>query len=87
MCEERARPQPRRLILGEHFAQSTAGNGYGRDGAAYADWDSAIVARSTAAHNLNFNGYITYAWGKNGMLVSDAELIHFEQTYLAQTLP
>jgi hypothetical protein len=76
-----------RLILGEHFAQTVSGTGYGRDGVAYSDWDSAILARSQAAHSLNFPGYITYAWGKNGMQVSDADLIHFEQTYVAQTLP
>jgi hypothetical protein len=76
-----------RLILAEDFAQSTAGNGWGRDGVDAAAWDAAITARSTAAHNLHFAGFISYAWSGNQMQASEADLVHFEQTYRAATLP
>jgi hypothetical protein len=76
-----------RFILAEDFAQSTAGNGWGRDGVSYADWDAAITARSAGAHNVNFAGFISYAWSSNQMQDSEADLVHYEQTYRAATLP
>jgi hypothetical protein len=36
---------------------------------------------------VGFPGFISYAWSKNRMKVSDKELIHFENTYKAQALP
>ena len=76
-----------RLILGEHFAQTVSGTGYGRSGVSYAGWDSALIARGHALQNIGFSGFISYAWGKNGMMVSDADLTHFEDTYLSVRLP
>lgn len=75
------------LFLAEHFGQTVAGTGWGRDGVSYAGWDNAINARSTAAHNVGFAGFIGYAWSKNGMGVSEADMVHFEDTYRAKTLP
>ncbi|HTL30478.1 MAG TPA: hypothetical protein VL282_14705, partial [Tepidisphaeraceae bacterium] len=75
------------LFLAEHFGQTVAGTNWGRSGVSYAGWDNAINARSTAAHNVGFAGFIGYAWSKNGMLVSEADMIHFEDTYRAKTLP
>lgn len=76
-----------RFFLGEDFQLTTAGTGWGRDGVTVSEWDTAIIARSQAARNVGFAGYLTYAWGKNNMGVSDSEMTHFEDTYAAQMLP
>lgn len=77
-----------RLIEGEEYAMTTAGNGYGRDGVSYDDWDATIIARAGALHSLGtYYGTIGYAWGKNAMLDTLDDQIHFIQTYRAQTLP
>ena len=76
-----------KLMLGEHFGQTVAGTGWGRSGVTSNEWDLAIAARSPAAINLAFTGYLTYSWGGNGMMVSDDELVHFEDTYRTNPLP
>ncbi len=76
-----------KLYLVEHFGQTVTDTGWGRSGCSYVGWDNAINARSTAAHNVGFAGFCSYAWAKNAMLVSDTDLIHFENTYTAKTLP
>lgn len=76
-----------RLMLGEHFGHTLAGTGWGRSGVSSNAWDQAIVARSQAALNLAFTGYLTYAWGGNAMLVSEEEMVHFEDTYRVFPLP
>jgi len=76
-----------RLLLGEHFAQTVADTGYGRSGVSSNAWDSAIAARSLAAKNVGFAGFIGYAWDKNGLGVSEDEMIHFEDTYATNPLP
>ncbi|WP_150107544.1 immunoglobulin domain-containing protein [Pedosphaera parvula] len=78
---------PNRLILGEHFAQSTNSTGFGRSGVSSNNWDSAIIARSRGATNVAFAGFIGYSWGANGMNVSQDEMIHFEDTYATNPLP
>lgn len=75
------------IYLAEHFGQTVAGTGWGRDGCSYAGWDNAIKARAQAAHNVGFTGFIGYAWEKNGMGVSEADQCHFEDTYASQVLP
>lgn len=76
-----------KLYLVEHFGQTVTNTGWGRSGCSYAGWDNAINARSTAAHNVGFPGFVSFAWAKNAMLVSDTDLLHFEDTYRAKTLP
>lgn len=76
-----------KCFLVEDFAQTTSGTNWGRGGCSYAGWDNAINARSTAAHNIGFPGFVSFAWGFNDMLVSDTDLLHFEDTYRAKTLP
>ncbi len=76
-----------KLILGEHFAQTVAGTGWGRSGIASNEWDQAINARSRAALNLGFTGFASYAWVYNGMLAIKEEMIHFEKTYATNALP
>jgi hypothetical protein len=76
-----------RIWLGEDFAQTLAGTTWGRGGVSFANWDAALAARGQGARNVGFAGFISYAWGKNAMGVSDAEMIHFEDTYLSVPLP
>jgi len=75
------------LFLTEDFQQTVAGTAWGRSGVSYAGWDNAINARSTAAHNVGFAGFCSYAWEHNNMGVSEADMVHFENTYKAKTLP
>ena len=76
-----------RLILGEHFSHNLSGSGYGRSGVSSNDWDKVIIARGKAARNVQFAGFIGYAWGGNAMNVSSNEMIHFEDTYSTNPLP
>jgi len=76
-----------RLFLVEHFGQTPAGVQWGRAGVSAEDWNGAIRVRSEAADQVGFAGFVSYAWAKNRMKVSDAELLQFEDTYRAQTLP
>lgn len=70
-----------RLILGEDYAQTTAATPYGRSGVSLADWEAAIRLRAQAIYNLPFAGAIGYAWGKNNMQVSDADILYAEDVY------
>ncbi len=78
-----------RLFLVESFAntENAADRPWGRQGVSLEDWDKAIAVRSAALRTVGFPGFISYAWSKNRMKVSDAELIHCENTYKAQALP
>jgi hypothetical protein len=76
-----------RLYLFEHFGHTVAGTNYGRSGVSYAGWDNAIKVRADAAREVGFAGFVGYAWGKNGMGVSEADMVHFEQTYATKVLP
>jgi hypothetical protein len=76
-----------KLYLAEHFGHTVAGTGWGRDGCSYAGWDNAIKARADAAKNVGFAGFIGFAWSKNGMGVSEVDMVHFEDTYASKVLP
>ena len=76
-----------KLMLGEHFAQTLAGTGYGRSGISSNNWDTTIVVRNQAAANVGFSGFLSYAWGGNDMGVSTNEQLHFEDTYATNRLP
>jgi hypothetical protein len=78
-----------RLFLVESFAntEDAADRPWGRQGVSRDDWEKAITVRSAALHKVGFPGFISYAWAKNRMKVSDEELIHFEDTYKVQVLP
>ncbi|MDB6122903.1 MAG: hypothetical protein JWQ71_1896 [Pedosphaera sp.] len=75
------------LYLVEHFGQTTTNTGRGRSGVSLAGWDNAINARSTAAHNIGFAGFVSFAWEFNQMLDTDANILHFEDTYRNKVLP
>jgi hypothetical protein len=72
-----------RLILGEDFALTAAGTSYGRSGVSFANWDAALLARTQAEVQAGFGGFISYAWGKNAMQDTEANMVHFEDTYRA----
>ncbi len=76
-----------KLMLGEHFAQTLAGTGYGRSGISSNNWDITIPVRDQAAINAGFSGFLSYAWGGNDMGVSTNEQLHFEDTYATNRLP
>jgi hypothetical protein len=78
---------PSRLYLAEHFGETVAGTAWGRAGVSDAGWQNAIRARATAAHNVGFAGFVGYAWSKNGMGVSEADMVTHEQVYRTKTLP
>jgi hypothetical protein len=82
-----------RLMLGEHFGQTTntLADGtpvtWGRNSVSFADWDQAIAVRGVAARNVGFPGFLSYAWYSDTMLAPDADLLHFEDTYSSNSLP
>ncbi len=70
-----------RLFLGEHFGNTTAGNGFGRAGISAADWDTVIQVRQDAIYNVGFAGFLAYSWGSNTMGITEAEQIQHEYYY------
>jgi hypothetical protein len=79
------------IFLTEHYSQTLAGTSYGRAGVSYAGWDNAIKTRASAIHNIfvkgDIQGYVSYGWAGNPMLVSEADQCHFEDTYASKQLP
>ena len=56
--------------------------GWGRAGlASAADWDQVLMIRQDAIYNVDFAGFLTYAWGGNGMNITEAEQIQHEYYY------
>jgi hypothetical protein len=84
---------PDRLFLIEHFGQTIdrLPDGtpvtWGRKLVSFEDWDRALQTRAAAAKNVGFAGFVSFAWAKNAMGVSDDELLHFERTYRSARLP
>jgi hypothetical protein len=70
-----------KLILTEEFANTVAGTGWGRAGLSASDWDTVIQIRQDAIYNVGFPGFAAYAWGSNGMLITEAEQIQHEYWY------
>jgi hypothetical protein len=75
-----------RIFLTEHFGQTLAGSGWGRAGVSADEWERAIRVRDSAILNADFSGFLSFAWGKNGMQVSDAELIRFEDAHMSMAV-
>lgn len=76
-----------RLFLVEHFGQTESDKTWGRAGVSAAGWHNAIEARSAASHDIDFAGYVSYAWSWNLMHDTDANRLAFQETYVAQDLP
>jgi hypothetical protein len=77
-----------KLFLGEDFGNTAAVDskgrpvGYGRAGLASAsDWDTVLQIRQDAIRAIGFPGFLAYAWGSNGMGITEAEQIQHEYYY------
>ena len=70
-----------KLFVIEHVGNTTSGTGWGRGGIAADDWDQVLMIRQDAIYNVDFAGFLTYAWGGNGMGVTQAEQIQHEYYY------
>ena len=70
-----------KLFLGEHFASTVAGTGWGRSGISASDWDTVIQIRQDAIRNVGFPGFLAYNHGGNGMGITQAEQIQHEYYY------
>ncbi len=70
-----------KLVLTEEFANTISGTGWGRAGLSASDWDTVIQIRQDAIYNVGFPGFAAYAWGSNGMLITEAEQIQHEYWY------
>jgi hypothetical protein len=77
------------LMIVDNFSNSKAGAGYGREGAALADWEKVIDVRAQAyeARTHELRGYLSYAWAGNEMGSSSGTRVELEQRYAAQKLP
>ena len=70
-----------KLFVIEHVGNTVAGTKWGRGGIAAADWDQALMIRQDAIYNVDFAGFLTYAWGGNNMNITEAEQIQHEYYY------
>ncbi len=77
-----------KIYLGEDFANTVAGTGWGRAGISASDWDMVIQIRQDAIRAAGFPGFLAYAWGGNDMGITEAEMIEHEYYYRSRlTLP
>jgi hypothetical protein len=72
-----------RLFLTEEFAQTVAGTAWGRAGVSADDWEQVIHVRDQAILGANYAGFLSYAWGKNAMGATDAELLRFIDAHMS----
>jgi hypothetical protein len=79
-------PKERLMIL-EHFGQTLPDKGWGRAGVSHAGWRNAISARTKAAQQLDFAGYVSYAWGTNGTFETSADRQGYIELYRSFLLP
>lgn len=70
-----------KLFVIEHVGNTTTGTGWGRGGIPAADWDQVLMIRQDAIYNVDFAGFLTYAWGGNNMNITEAEQIQHEYYY------
>lgn len=70
-----------RLFLGEEFANTVSGTAWGRAGLSASDWDTVIQIRQDAILGAGYTGFLAYAWGSNGMGITEAEQIQHEYWY------
>lgn len=70
-----------RIVMTEHFAQTKAGQEWGRAGVSIAEWTRAIRVRTAAAKSLPVFGFASYAWSFNQMHASNADRREFQDVY------
>lgn len=76
-----------RLILTEHFANTTSAKPWGRGGVSDEDWRRAIKVRSAAARSLDFRGFASYAWSFNALHEEIPTRLTYEELYGSIALP
>ncbi|HEX3627994.1 MAG TPA: hypothetical protein VH280_21495 [Verrucomicrobiae bacterium] len=78
-----------RLFLVEDFAntEDAPDKTWGRQGVSAEDWDKAITVRSAGSKKVGFAGFVGYGWSHDAMKAPDEDLIRFENTSRAQSLP
>jgi len=79
----------RRLFIAEHFGHTQHGprRNWGRCGISQKNWLAAIEARSTAARDVGFAGYVSFAWMYNQMQAPRPHLLRCCKTYADARLP
>jgi hypothetical protein len=75
-----------RLFLTEEFAQTLAGTAWGRAGVSADDWEQVIHVRDQAILGADYAGFLSYAWGKNAMGASDADLLRFIDAHMSDAV-
>jgi autotransporter-associated beta strand protein len=70
-----------KLFVIEHVGNTVDETNWGRGGIPAADWDQALMIRQDAIYNVDFAGFLTYAWGGNNMNITEAEQIQHEYYY------
>jgi hypothetical protein len=80
---------PSKLLLSEHFGHTQQGERrtWGRCGVPLKDWLAALEARSAAARDVGFGGYVSFAWMYNQMRALPADLLRCCDVYDAAQLP
>jgi hypothetical protein len=79
----------RKLFIAEHFGHTQHGprRNWGRCGIPEGDWVAAIEARSKAARDARFAGYVSFAWMYNQMQAPRPHLVRCCSTYADARLP
>jgi hypothetical protein len=78
--------RPERMILLEHFGQTTKGTDFGRAGIPAWKWEETIRYRARAARGM-FHGAMSYGWKGNAMLETDANRRRFMKAWIQETVP
>ncbi len=76
-----------RLMLVEHFGNTAKGTKWGRAGVGDAGWRNAIRARSRAAREVGFAGFLSYSWASNQMEDTWQDRLGHIDAYAGQILP
>ena len=78
-----------KLLVVEHFGHTRQGERrtWGRCGVRMDNWVAAIEARSAAARDVKFGGYVSFAWMYNQMGAPETDLLRCCEAYDAANLP
>jgi autotransporter-associated beta strand protein len=70
-----------KLFVIEHVGNTVDDTNWGRGGIDADLWDQVLMIRQDAIYNVDFAGFLTYAWGGNNMNITEAEQIQHEYYY------
>ena len=74
-----------KLFLVEHFGWTASTASWGRASVLENEWHAAIAARTQAARNVGFAGFVGYGWGSYDELVWDPAYFDAHQWVFANT--